>query len=82
MNQLMLILTAVLASYGAFELFLMATHANKERRLCVVIQVAAGFALCIWVVLDKKLSSWPTVLALLFIVMDRLQTRLMLKRRG
>lgn len=81
MNQLMLILATTFAGYGAFELFLMAVKANKERRPCVIIQIAAGFGFCIWVVIDKSLSTWPVVAGLAFIVMDRLQTRIMKANR-
>lgn len=81
MNQFITFLSAILASYGVFELFLMAVQANKERRPCVIIQIAAGFGFCIWAIIDKNIASWPIFLALLFIVSDRLQTRLMSKKR-
>jgi hypothetical protein len=81
MNNFVIFLTAILASYGAFELLVMATNADKERRPCVILQIACGFGLCVWVILDKSLISWPIFIALLFIASDRLQTRL-LKHNG
>lgn len=76
MSQLILILTAIFASYSAFELFLMAKNADKERRPCVILQVAAGFGFCLWLIFDKSIVSTPTFLAVSFIALDRLQTRI------
>jgi hypothetical protein len=81
MSQATIVLATALSGYGLFELFLMAVTAHKERRPCVILQIAAGFGFCLWVVIDKSLSSWPVVLGLAFIVADRLQTRL-LKKNG
>jgi hypothetical protein len=81
MSHFVLFLCAILASYGAFELFVMATHSDKERRPFVILQIASGFGLCIWVIFDKSLISIPVLLALVFIAADRLQTRLMRWKR-
>jgi len=83
MNNLLIFITAILASYGAVELLVMAAHADKERRPFVILQIACGFGLCVWVIVDKSLISWPVFIALLFIASDRLQTRIMnSKHRG
>ncbi len=81
MNNLIIFISAILASYGAFEFLVMATNAEKERRPFVIMQIASGFGLCLWVIVDKSLMSWPMFLALLFIGADRLQTRLMRQKR-
>ena len=80
MNPLITFFSAILAGYGAFELFIMAKNADKERRICVILQIASGFGLCLWVIFDKNLITMPTLLALLFIAMDRLQTRMNLRK--
>lgn len=77
MTHFIIFLSAILASYSAFELFIMATHCDKERRPWVILQTACGFGLCIWVIFDKSLITIPNFLALVFIAADRLQTRLM-----
>jgi hypothetical protein len=81
MNAIMIFLATAFAGYAAFELFFMALNAGKERRICVVLQIAFGFCMCIWVVIDQSVISWPVFLGLGFIMFDRLQTRLMSKKR-
>lgn len=81
MSQFMLFIATVFAGYALFELFFMAFRAEKERRPCVILQVACGFSLCVWAVIEPKVIDWPVFLALGFIVFDRLQTRLMSKKR-
>jgi hypothetical protein len=80
MNQLLLVLITALSGYGLFEMFIMAVSAQKERRPLIIVQIGAGFAFCIWLVLDKSFVSWPVCAALVFLTADRLQTRLMGKR--
>lgn len=81
MSNFIIFLSAILASYGAVELFIMAINFDKERRPCVILQIACGFGLCLWMVIDKSLISIPTFLAVVFIAADRLQTRLMRWKR-
>lgn len=80
MNVYLFLLSTMLASYGLFEMFLMAVHSQKERRPFVILHIAGGFAFCLWVMLDKSLINAPMLLGLLFIASDRLQTRLLRKK--
>jgi hypothetical protein len=78
MNYNLIILIAnILAGYGALELFGMAVRAEKERRICVILQCACGFSLCVWVIVDRSIVNIPLIAALAFIALDRLQTRIL-----
>jgi hypothetical protein len=77
MSQLMIILATLLAGYCGLEFFKMATHADKERRPLVLLQVGFGFSLCILVLLDREHVNLPTLLALAVVACDRLQTTIL-----
>jgi len=81
MKSLMVYLIGVMSAYGAVELFLMAEKQIRERRCWVLMQIGAGFAFCLWAFLDRSLSTMPVFLGLLYISADRIQTRIMNKKR-
>lgn len=81
MKALMIYLIGMLSAYGAVEMFLMAEKSIRERRCCVLMQIGAGFAFCLWAFLDKTLTTVPVFLGLLYIAADRVQTRIMSKKR-
>ncbi|MES2500323.1 MAG: hypothetical protein V4570_07290 [Pseudomonadota bacterium] len=81
MKAFMIYLIGVLSAYGSVEMFLMAEKSIRERRCCVLMQIGAGFAFCLWAFLDKSLANVPVFLGLIYIAADRMQTRIMNKKR-
>ena len=77
----MIYLISIMSAYGAFELFIMAQKSIKERRFWVLMQIGAGFSLSLWALIDKTMNTMPVFLGLLYLVSDRLQTRIMNKKR-